>query len=423
MLSFYAPVTLEGSRSQNMRVTVPRAVVQALAVKGFRAPGWVRFSGAGGQPFFTWARRPPSRASVDVGLPARLFSKDLARTVISCSIENAEPYRARPWTDKEGFDWLPLVDARYFPTETLDGRLVLHNQYEEPFVMRRVTDLGSTYRLLGWYQAEGSKSAQATDFSFATSNPEPLRFYAEQLGLWSVEKNRLALEVLREEKQPASEARAIYEDIGVEIVAERVRTGRGGNAAVLHVKKSTPLLRLVRAALTQVFKCEWPNKEAAVQYALGWLDGDGTITRTGPTTVELRLAGLEDEHRVTKHALQNAFGWEQKGSGYIDNKQGTRITLAALNMLQLLDAGAFKFSMSYVRLLLAFDERTRGLREGQTTGGYVRWGLLRSGGALTPLGATVCDGHEKWRSEIEKARQLRATAPLLFGVKGVANPL
>jgi hypothetical protein len=414
MLRFRAPVTLEGSKSSSIRVTVPKKTVVALALP---APCWVKVRVNGSELFFGWARRPPSRNSVDVGLTQRLFSTKLAGKTVDVDIESAEPYRALAWTAEKGFDWLPFVPIEhYFPTETVDGKLLLHNRYEEPFVMRRVTPLLETYRMLGLYQAEGSKSDQAPDFSLANSNPKLLAHAVELIGAWGLGRARLSLEVLRAPGESAAAARAIYEPVGVEIVAERVRTGAGGHAATLHVKKSQPLLRLVKSALARVFAGEFPSAEAAREYALGWLDGDGNITITA-NAVELRLAGLADEHRVLEMALRCAFAWAAKGSGWIDNKQGTRITLRAVEMLHLIEAGAFPHSLNRARLLVAFDDRTEGLRAGDRRGGFARWGLIDRDGVLSEIGEQICRGHAQWSAEIKRARQLLAAAPK--GVKGL----
>jgi hypothetical protein len=414
---FRAPVTKEGSKSSSMRVTVPKRTVAAAALS---APCWVRTRVNDGEWFFAWARRPPSRNSVDVGLTQRLFPLSLAGNEIDVDIESAEPYRAREWTDSRGFDWLPLVDqAHYFPTETIDGKLALHNRHEEPFVMWRVTRLLETYRMLGLYQAEGSKSPDAPDFSMANSNPRLLAHAVELLSAWGLDRSRLSLEVLRAPGEDPVSARAVYTPVGVEIVAERVRTGAGGRAAVLHVRKSMPLSRLVKAALAKLFVAAFPSVDTAREYALGWIDGDANLI-INPTSIELRLAGGAEEHEVLKRALATAFGWTfDPGAYWRDFKQGTHITLRAHEMLDLIESHAFSLSMNRARLLVAFDQRTEKLRTGEwrAPGALIRWGLLASTGALTALGERICAGHVRWADEIKKARQLLAAAPK--GVKGL----
>jgi hypothetical protein len=424
MERFRARVAVEGSK-RGLRITVPQATVKRLDTP---LPGWMKLHIIGFDPQFVFARKPPSRSSVDISLPNRIFPPDLYSREIEATIENASLYRAPVAVDPRrppGFDWLPLVTEHYFPTETVDGKLLLHNRYEEPFVMRRVTPIEPTYRMLGLYQAEGSKSAGAPDFMMATTNPQIIRHTVKLLGMWGLGPERLSLEICRPHKTSPKAARVEFE-CGVEVVAERFRsTQSDGNntVGVLHVRKSKPLLRLVTGALVEhVFKSEFPSKEAAREYALGWLDGDGTITRLNNTTVELRLAGLPDEHQVLRRALDKAFDWSRKDPKYNAGSYTTNITLRAFEMLQLLEAGAFLASMSRVRLLLAFDERTTKLRNGVKVGAFARWGLHEDG-ELTERGEEICRGHERLLPEIEKARQLNATAPHLFGVKGVPNPL
>lgn len=353
--AFNAPVTAEG-HAGNLRVTVPKAVVRKLALP---APCWARFSANGCEPFFAFARRPPSRPSVDVGLPSRLFDKNLAGTEIACSIEHAEPYRARPLgRPTNDFDWLPFVTEHYFPTETVDGKLVIHNRYEEPFVMRRTTARLPTYRLLGLYQAEGSKSERAPDFTLAGNNPMLLAHAVELLRALGIPRERLGLEVLRAPDQTPESARSEYAALGVEIMAERVRTGKGGSAGVLHVRKSTPLLRLVRGALEHVFKGEFPSPEVAREYALGWLDGDGTITVLRNTGgIELRLAGYRDEQEVVLRALEHGFDWTLPKTSFGTVRSSTNRTLRLDQAAELAVHGGFLFSMSRARLIWNLRKR------------------------------------------------------------------
>lgn len=127
------------------------------------------------------------------------------------------------------------------------------------------------------------------------------------------------------------------------------------------------------------------------------------------------------------------FGWEAKGSGYINSDEGTRITLRALEMAQLLEAGAFTFSMNRVKLLLAFDERTEGLREVAqhpapfqlgSRGALSRWGLVEATGdgyRLTSDGKLVIEAHARLKAEIERVRKV-APHRGITGVKGLPYP-
>jgi hypothetical protein len=320
------------------------------------------------------------------------------------------------------FDWKPLVTA---PHAVVRDRLVISvRARNHTFDMRQKTPALPTYRMLGVYQAEGSKSPSATDFSLATSNPRFLASVVELLETWGLAPDRLALEVLRGPIESIAAARAAFACVDVEVVSERVRSGKGGHAGVLHVRKSSTLLHLVRNALAKVFREGFPTRDTAREYALGWLDGDGSVIDRGHS-IDLMLAGLADEHIVVKRALAQAFGWIfEAGSAHKNTKQGTQITLRAGEMLDLLDACAFSFSMNRARLLVAFDRRTgrlRAIRAGApATGPFARWGLCKRGGQLTALGERICAGHARHAAEIEKARQILSAAPR--GVKGLLYP-
>jgi hypothetical protein len=290
--------------------------------------------------------------------------------------------------------------------------------------MPRRTPLLPTYRLLGVYQAEGSKSEQAQDFSLANSNAFFLAHVVKLLAMCGFPPERLSLEILRGASEAPAAARKAFACVRVEIAAERVRTGKGGHAAVLHVRKSKALMRTVRNVLAKIFEDPFPSSTAACEYALGWLDGDGSIIDRG-SSIDLMLAGQADEHAVLKRALAQAFGWVfEQGSFHKNTDEGTQITLRAHEMLDLLDARAFNFSMNRARLLVAFDNRTHNLRAirsgARIAGAFVRWGLCQKGGGLTELGERICTGYDRHAAETKKARQLLAAAPK--GVKGLAYP-
>ena len=413
MVSFSVVAYFQGKKAKIGTGTSPCMTIPAehRTLNGtFQAPGWLRLRVNGGAPFFAYARRPPSRASVDVTLPQYCAPGIERGTVLHVVAESAEPYAAR--ARGGAFDWLSHVQHEsYLPVDGADGVLSIWNQHEPPFELLRSPAVLPTYRMLGLWQAEGTKGETTPDFTFCNTNVALLTHASGLLEQWGLQKSRLSLEILRAWDEPIEHARAKYESLGIEIVSERARVpGRGGNAGIIHVLRSAPLLRMARVALTQIFAAPFPSTEAARAYALGWLDGDGNIMPM-PNAVELRLAGLADEHRVLEKALRCAFGWQQKGSGWIDNKQGTRITLRAGEMLDLLEAAAFPFSMNRARLLIAFADRTQGLREGRSQGGYQRWGLRDGRQRLTTLGKRVCDGYERYAAEIERARQLSLPRP------------
>ena len=420
MTPFKTTIRAEGSQG-NLRITVPHRIADQLRATGFHPPGWVKLHVDGFTPIFVHARFPPSRPSVTCTLPTWAFEGLQPGNEITARVEDAVPYRARSH-DGAGFDWLPHVDRRYLAEDVAD-QLVLHSRHEEPFVLTRFAS--SPWWLFGLYQAEGSKSKNAPDWTLANANPALLAAVPPALEALGIPPDRQYIEVLHAKGQDPVEAEAAFACVGVRRAATRLRPGAGGQAGVLHVSKSQPLLRLFKSALDAIFAddWQWPSKEAARDYTLGWLDGDGTITINNTASVDLRLAGLKDEHRVLQMALGRTFNWgHNKGSGWQNNKNGTHITLRATEMLDLLDANAFRFSMSRARLLLAFGDRVHGLVHGERWGAYRQWGLTDQDSNLTAKGETICRGHKRYAQKIERARQLKTASPQLFGVKGVVLP-
>ena len=355
---FRQRIAREGSKG-NAVLTVPYRVVDKL---GARTAGWVRVR-FGSTPWrFGYLRRAPSRPSSQIAVPTTLGFPP--GDEIYVEIEPAEPYRARTWTEREGFDWLPFVDERYFPTETIDGKLILHSRYEEPFVMRRVTPIEETYRLLGWYQAEGSKSDNAPDFTFANTNVAAIKHYVDLIenAFW-IPRERMSLEVLRHLNDDPKKIRAKYEALGVEIVSERARPREtGDDAGIFHVRKSLPFLRMICAAIDRVFSCSWPSREAAREYALGWLDGDGSISihHHNGYSIEVRFSGLVGEQKVAIDALEHAFEWKLNGDHFGEPRHHTARTLRLDQAADLAAAGGFPFSMNRARLLWALQLRVDG---------------------------------------------------------------
>ncbi len=354
-MKFSALVSYEGSKrgpGASLRFAMPAA--QRTLAGTFEAPGWLRITVDGGEPFFVYARRPPSRTTVEITLPS--WRKLRARKGDTIEIEAcaADAWRAVAGAARTGFDWLPhFADPSYFPVDGPDGCLEVWNRYEEPFVMRRVTEPTATYRMLGLYQAEGSKSADAPDFSLSNSNPALLNHAVELLGFWGLPRTRLSLEVLREPGTRPAQAYNLFAHLNVKVVAERVRTGAGGHAATLHVLKSQPLLCAVKSALAKVFAEAFPSKDAAREYALGWLDGDGSVAATGSESwsIGLRLAGYRDEQEVVLRALEHGFGWTIQKGAFGTPRSHTERVLSLLQAAELASASAFTTSMNRARLI------------------------------------------------------------------------
>ncbi len=443
-LTFRADIVSEGS-AKNMRITLPPKVAKQLTT-----PGWVKLQLKDDAPFYGFARRPPSRAcTATMTLPPWRFPQLKIGMTIEACISDAAPDRAQPGApDDARFDWLRFIlgtltvrvaglpndlklESDYFVTE-LDGVLSIHSRYAEPFTLLRYPDESTLYWLFGFFQAEGSKSDKAPDWSLANTNVELLRETRDALEKLGIARDRQYIEVLHAKGTDAEEANAHFAPLGLRIAATRHFTSAVNvrPLGVFHVNRSLVFLRMLRGVLVQLFAGDaFPSQDAAERFALGWLDGDGQMLEMGTNTA-LRLAGLEDEHRVVRTALQQAFGWE-KGANYQNNKVGTHLTLRGAELLQLIDANAFRFSMNRARLLVGFAMHTAGLRalatrpapfpqDGQEGFGvFVRWGLLdrdADGYRLSPQGEAICAGYARHEEKIERARRLLAAAPKGKGV-------
>jgi hypothetical protein len=411
MALFTSTVRGEGSKHSPL-LLIPAAL---------RMPaGWLRATVDDSAPCFVYARGFGPRAA----LPIWRFPDMKVGDKVTVEIEPAEPYRA---TKTRGvcFDWNTFVgsDDRTFATDEADGILRLWSRYSAPFEMIRHPPSEALYWLLGFYQAEGSKGTTGNDFSFANTNVALIRNAIEKLHELGVGANQLYAEILQGVNESRESAIAKYESLGLKVTAVRPRPGKGGSAYVVHAHNSKPFRGMVNAALAFIFANEFPNRELAKAFAFGWLDGDGTITLAAPD-IELRLAGLPDEHNVIKRALAQIFGWDltSESTRYKGNKQGSEIGLRAEKIIDLLDANAFPFSMSRVRLLLGFDERARKFAEGSRCGVLTRWGLTEKGGVPTARGERVIAAYRRYLPEIEKARQLWTAEPYHFGVKGAPLP-
>jgi len=409
---FDAPVVLEGRVSKgdarNRRICVPQRHRDAV-----KAPGWVWMRVDAGQPFFSYARCTPSRASIDITLPSFAVPRLPAGRFVHVEVAPAETSAAEKSSARE--DWLLHVDREHYFAQGLGDEIALWSGHEPPFFVRRTPiDEDLHWWLLGFYQAEGSKKS-AVDFHVSNTNPALLDKMITALNTWGIDRSRLRLGLVHRKGTTDVAVRALFEPLELPIAFTRA-TKKNDPCGLLYVNSSLPLARMTVSKLANVFKHGFPSKEAALAYAIGWLDGDGQILRK-KTSIELILAGQTDEHEVLKHALTLALGWVfESGAHHRNTDEGTRITLRASEMLDLLDVEAFAHSMNRARLLVAFDERTRGLRKGTLVGAYQRWGLRDSDNVLTPLGDRVVAGHRRHRTEIEKARQLLAAAPKRKGL-------
>lgn len=415
MISFDAVIRSEGSKG-NARITVPATAVKLLRETGMHFPGWVRFSIAGFAPIYAVARFPISRPSVTITLPIWAFDLKIG-TAVRATIEDATPFRIRH-AGGEFTDWLTHVDLdSCFPTDEA-GTLILNSRHEEPFrLLRRMPDC--VWRLLGLYQAEGSKSENAPDWTMASSNPLLLASVPPMLEALGIPRERQYLEVLRGAGETPEAARKAFARVGLRVAAERVRPGAGGHAGVLHVSKSQPLLRLFKRALAVIFAedWQWPSKVAAREYALGWLDGDGSIGIDPRSPgIQLRLAGYENEQLITWNALHIGIDMEPRKTNFGGVRSHTARNLTLHEAAKLAVAGGFTFSMNRARLLNALARRLETYHQ-HTQGGHQRTDHTDAAAAQILFNAHLANEEKALRHHV------LASKGFITGIKGLPYPV
>lgn len=351
---FDAPIVLEGKASKgdarNRRICVPQRLRDAV-----KAPGWVWVRVDAGQPFFACARRTPSRTSVDVTLPSFAVPRLPVGRIVRVELRAQEQFEFdKPPVE----DWLLFVDRERYLVQPCGHELYLWSGHEPPFTIRRgPVDEDLHWWLLGFYQAEGSKKG-AVDFNLANTNPSLVAKASVALATtWNIVRARQRLTLLHRNGTTATTVRTAFTPVGLAITAVRA-TDRNDDIGVLFVNNSLPLVRMVKAKLAHVFEHGFPSKAAALAYAIGWLDGDGSISLDRVTgSINLRLAGTKEEHVVLLQALEYALGWSiLAGSfGTVDGytARALRLDYAA----QLAAVGAFCESMSRARLIHVLAQR------------------------------------------------------------------
>jgi hypothetical protein len=340
---FDAPVVLEGKLSKgdgrNRRVCVPRRHRDAI-----KAPCWVWMRVDAGQPFFAHARRSPSRESIDITLPSFAVPKFPSGKIVHVVVEPAETFAPLPTAE----DWLPHIDREHYHVSPVGEDIALWSGHEPPFVMGRApTDEYLHWWLLGFYQAEGSKK-NPVDFNVASTNPDLLRDMIDALGTWGIKRTRLRLTLRHRLGTTDATVRTLFEPLGLPTTAVRA-TEKNDDIATLFVNASLPLVRTVCAKLDDIFMHGFPSVTAAQAYALGWLDGDGSIGLT--TSLELRLAGTEQEHIVLLKALEHAFRWKILKGSFGSLRSHTSRALSLGQAAELAAVGAFNHSMNRARLV------------------------------------------------------------------------
>lgn len=354
MIKFSAKAYFQGSK--------PEAASPCISVPAehisFVKPGWVKLTVDSGEPFFSWARSSPSTMSIVITLRRSLCPGVQRGDVLNVTLESATPHAAKA-AELSNTDWLPHVPERYLPVEESNGVLSLWNRYEDPFCLKRRPEDGfSHWWLLGFYQAEGAKSER--DFHAANTNPELLGWMRDALGTWGIDRSRMHLGLVHRTGTTQDVVRSIFEPLDLPITFVTAKP-KNDPIALLYVNCSGPLSRLITSKLSQVSRDGFPSKEAARAYAIGWLDGDGCITATGAGSwsIGLRLAGYEDEQKLTLKALEHGFGWTFQNGAFGSIRSHTERVLSLVQAAELAVAGGFNASMSRARLVYMLSERIK----------------------------------------------------------------
>ena len=402
-----------------VRVTIPAAVIRGLRHLGWDEK-WLRIQ-LGQTTFHAVART--QGASMIISLPKRYRGDVIAGDVIDLEIRDAADNQCESdaLLTKDCLDWGAVVPADTFATEE-DDTLVIHTKYAAPFRMKRFTPLHETMWLLGFYQAEGSKKG-ANEWTLANKTPELIERTIECLAAMGIGRDRLYFEVIKNPVQTAAEACAPYENLGVELRHCRDRSFRskgGYEACTVHLKSSKPLMRMTCQILRWIVDdggVEELPPEAARAYAVGWLDGDGTVTISKQRQTWLRAFGNAAECEAVRCALNRGFSWALAPKNHKTASEGVLWGLDASRAAELALAGAFRGLQSRVRLLEIVSRQASRLTT-RRRGPWERWGYLTNG-ALTPKGEAFLRHAAELRTETNAHHAAgRADAMGVVGRKG-----
>ena len=343
------------------------------------------------------------------------------------------------------------VEAR-----VVDGLLRIPTLRDGEFVMRQTSALASVMWALGLYQAEGSKSPRANDTSISNRNPWLLREFVDVFAIeLGIARERFYLVPLYARDQTPAEAARIYDVVGVPQTTPRPHPGGfpgDREAAEVHIRVSDTLRKMIVAVLEALISRHVIDSlpiEAALAFAVGFLDGDGCVTRTAHE-VSLRLSGQPQELAVVDATLERVFGWSHKGPRPPNPSVGYRRTLKAHGILQLLRADAFRFNMGRARLLCGLEDRVRiisklftafgskpfSASQGKDVIGSTgplnllrRWGHVQVEAGqlmLTPHATAVVEGALEFADELTALTKLVPAVIAkrgVVGVKGVSYPV
>jgi len=342
----------------------------------------------------------------------------------------AKPMKPAVGVTDEGIDWLAFCDEEVVEQQ---GRLVFTNAKGQRFEMSRHTPLVEPAWLLGFYQAEGSKSAEGCEWTLTNKSAVYLSRVASILsGALAIPHNSISISVAHGEQFSPEDVRERYAGLGVKFVGRPRCTSGREFSGTLHVMNGLPLKHLferVLAAFLDEGAVSMLPRVALKAFALGFLDGDGTITCAGGN-IRLGASGGEIEVLAAHRYLASASGWPTRELKYKGASEGAVRYLTLAEAIDLLEADAFWPTYSRVRLLYGVDERVQRIHrlaaDPNVKLPYVlaRWGYLERVGDAWRVPEEASRQAERFRAFDDELAATRAVAPrAVAGKKGVENPL
>lgn len=412
----------EGSKGDGLRITIPSAITRGLRHLDWDQR-WIHLKINHGAPCLVIARI--QGASLVMALPKYARGDVAINDRVSIEARNPASMRCEPGPliSDAGVDWTAVLPGNVIALDEGDV-MAVHTRYEPAFRMRRVTPIAETFWLLGFYQAEGSKKG-FNEWLLVNKTPALIAHTIECLEAMGINRSRLYFEITRGAKQSDAVACAPYENMGVELRHCRQRSvkGKGGyEACIMHLRSSKPLARMTVEILRRIIEGglvgELP-REAARAYAIGWLDGDGSITIAHQRQAWLRAFGTATECEATRVALNRGFDWTLTPKKYKNASEGMLWSLDASRAATLALEHAFRGQQSRVRLLeIVAYVASRLVTE--TTGLWKRWGYRDDLGGLTTKGERFLNNVAALTAETNAHRAAgRAVAMGVVGRKGL----
>jgi hypothetical protein len=266
------------------------------------------------------------------------------------------------------FDWSAFPPEGGRVISLGHGRIVLLRNRHTRFDINRRMDLVTACWLLGAYLAEGQKTGGHWSFTGVLWRyvGEVVRVLLEDVG---VAPPQVMIRAVAPPRVYLDRDR-IEREIGLPVTHVQ-RSGRRDQIAITAgLRYSRPFWLATLQAIDWLQR-EWTSLpvEATRAFVLAYLDGDGSFTLTrrehGWVGGRLGISGDESEVKMVASMLERVFGWPSSG-WHLDRGAWTlHRQLTPQQAVDLLKAGAFRFSMSRARLLVGFEKWLRNTPEAE----------------------------------------------------------